>query len=71
MRILRDQNAINAMLRSGVNKVQRDNLRRHYVNEVTQLFDLHLIELIDFLSYSPDLAPIENMYGDSQSSSSC
>lgn len=45
-----------------VEYIQQDNLRTHYVNEATELMDTHNFSILPFPRYSPDLAPIENIW---------
>lgn len=63
MKILRDQGAVDSMLQGGVTKIQQDNLRTHHVPEVTSFIDSKLLEIMIFPVYSPDIAPIENIWG--------
>lgn len=42
--------------------IQQDNLRTHYVTEAVDLIDRSGIKILMIPPYSPDLAPIENIF---------
>ena len=42
--------------------MQMDNARYHWTNQVLQFYQKNNIKVIDWLPYSPDLNPIENLW---------
>ena len=62
--ILRDRGAIDSILDTNprVTLFQQDNLRTHFVQEVTEYLDERGLEILEFPAYSPDLSPIENVW---------
>lgn len=65
MIILNEHGAVDSMAAQSEHQVtfiQQDNLRTHYVNEATQFIDSKGLEIMPIPRYSPELAPIENIF---------